>query len=492
MPDSPTSEPESAFVCDCVESMRSACVGEPFYKEHEGKRYCVLHFPGKQKSSTFQKALQRKLDDKDFNFQGVWFPDEVSFCKFHFSAVANFSFATFSAAAYFNDATFSEEADFSGATFSADAQFSSTFSAAAHFNSAAFRGAADFSFATFSANVHFISAAFKANAYFISTTFRVAHFVHATFNRTADFSSTTFAAADFMSAIFAARANFRAATFSGDACFSNATANAELDFHSATFNMEANFESATLADRVRFAGDEKRPMFSSSSSLDLQFARIEKPDHVSFHTLSLRPHWFVNVDGRKFDFTNVDWYGRSIDEEIRTLEDKSVSSPYRLLAIACRNLAVNAEENHRYEEASRFRYMAMERYPRKRWRGPGFWRLSWWYWLASGYGERVTRAFLVLLGIWFLSALLYNHVGFARWEPKLASEADVVSAKRDDVGAPLKFIRALTYSAGVMTLQKPEPRPATTVAQTVVLLETILGPVQAALLALAIRRKFMR
>src|SRR5205807_3006727 len=102
------------------------------------------------------------------------------------------------------------------------------------------------------------------------------------------------------------------------------------------------------------------------------------------------------------------------------------------------------------------------------------------------------QAFLVLLGIWFVATLLYAQVGFARWELKIASESDVSVAKRDDVGAPLKFSRALTYSAGVMTLQKPEPRPATTAAQTVVLLETVLGPVQAAPLALAIRRKFMR
>jgi hypothetical protein len=99
---------------------------------------------------------------------------------------------------------------------------------------------------------------------------------------------------------------------------------------------------------------------------------------------------------------------------------------------------------------------------------------------------------LVLFGILLLSAILYSHVGFVRWEPKLASESDMASAKRDDVGAPLKFSRALIYSAAVMTFQKPEPRAATTAAQTVVLLETILGPVQAALLALAIRRKFMR
>lgn len=112
--------------------------------------------------------------------------------------------------------------------------------------------------------------------------------------------------------------------------------------------------------------------------------------------------------------------------------------------------------------------------------------------MASGYGERVAQAFLVLLGILLLSAVLYNHVGFARWEPRVASESDVFSAKRDEVGAPLTFGRALTYSAAVMTFQKPEPRPATAAAQTIVLLETILGPVQAALLALAIRRKFMR
>jgi hypothetical protein len=136
--------------------------------------------------------------------------------------------------------------------------------------------------------------------------------------------------------------------------------------------------------------------------------------------------------------------------------------------------------------------MAMDAKRRTQGHGLAFWKLNWWYWLASGYGERVLQAFVVLLSIWLLAGLFYIRVGFARWEPRLASESDAVQATRDNTGAPLKFSRALTYSAGVMTLQKPEPRPATTAAQTVVLLETILGPVQAALLALAIRRKFMR
>src|SRR5436309_13612799 len=101
MPDSPPCEPESDFVCDCEWSMRSACAREPFYKEHEGKRYCVLHFPGKEKSTAFEKALQRKLENKDFDFRGVWFPDELWFAKSEFTTAATFRGATFSAEANF-------------------------------------------------------------------------------------------------------------------------------------------------------------------------------------------------------------------------------------------------------------------------------------------------------------------------------------------------------------------------------------------------------
>ncbi|PYS78288.1 MAG: hypothetical protein DMF66_06940 [Acidobacteria bacterium] len=126
------------------------------------------------------------------------------------------------------------------------------------------------------------------------------------------------------------------------------------------------------------------------------------------------------------------------------------------------------------------------------WRNFASWMLNWGYLLASGYGERVGQAFLMLLGIWLLAAALYTQVGFARWEPRIATEKEAAAARRDEVGEPLRPSRALTYSLGVMTLQKPEPRPATNAAQSLVMLETILGPVQAALLALAIRRKFMR
>ena len=422
--------------------MRSACAGEPFYREHEGKRYCVLHCPGKEKSEDFKNALQRKLENRDFNFCGLWFPDELSFDGFAFATAANFQFVTFSAKASFDRARFNEAADFRDATFGGEANFfTATFGRYTYFSRSSFKGEAVFTNAIFASRVFFNHATFGQRTYFTS-------------------------------ALFSERAYFMQTTFCA----------------------EAHFNYTSFQSYVLFSGGHVRSVFRDETSLDFQFARLEKPERVSFYALTLRPHWFANLDTRKLDFINADWNWRktSIDKEIEELKRRQIFPTHPLLAIIFGQLAVNAEDNHRYEEASKFRYMAMDVSRRERSRGIAFWRLSWWYWLASGYGERVLQAFLVLLGIWFVAGLLYTRVGFARWEPKLASESDVISAKRDDVGVPLKFSRALTYSAGVMTLQKPEPRPATTAAQTVVLLETILGPVQAALLALAIRRKFMR
>jgi hypothetical protein len=395
MSSSPTTEAPAAvdFVCDCHILSRSVCEELPFFKKHEGKRYCVLHYPGRDKIIAFNEVFRRKLDNEDFDFREVCFPDKVDFSKFVFATPVNFNSATFSSGANFNSATFSAVADFRYATFGALASFRET---------------------TFSAAVYFDYAAFRAAA------------------------------------------NFREAAFSG---------------------------------YVRFAGGGSKKVFGDNSSLNLQFAKIEKFDRLSFHTLTLCPHWFVNVDARKFEFINVNWNWRDI---ITKFKVSDVSLRHRLMAVACRNLAVNAEENHRYEEASRFRYMAMEAGRLERWRGFAFWTLGWWYWLASGYGERVWRAFVVLIGVWLVAAALYTRVGFARWEPRVSTEQEAAEAKRDEVGEPLPLPRALTYSLGVMTLQKPEPRPATNAAQSLVMLETILGPVQAALLALAIRRKFMR
>jgi hypothetical protein len=84
--------------------------------------------------------------------------------------------------------------------------------------------------------------------------------------------------------------------------------------------------------------------------------------------------------------------------------------------------------------------------------------------------------------------------------PDLAFDSDVDFNIRDVWRSGLRhaglvfiqnLLRACNYSLQIITLQKPD-RPSGLLTPALVTLETILGPVQAALLALAIRRKFMR
>jgi hypothetical protein len=50
------------------------CKELPLYARHEGAPYCVLHYPGKDKESDFQEAIDQKLAGEDNAFQAVYFP----------------------------------------------------------------------------------------------------------------------------------------------------------------------------------------------------------------------------------------------------------------------------------------------------------------------------------------------------------------------------------------------------------------------------------
>lgn len=98
--------------------------------------YCVFHYPGKEKVATFNRTLERKLAEDDFDFHGVWFPEPVDFRDVVFNA-ANFGSATFSSSASFASATFNEWTSFGYATFNAYVLFS----AAEFISEASFQGA---------------------------------------------------------------------------------------------------------------------------------------------------------------------------------------------------------------------------------------------------------------------------------------------------------------------------------------------------------------
>ncbi len=524
---------ETPFICDCSIASRSACKTQKFYKSYEGKNYCVLHYPGSYKIRDFRIAIKKKLERIDFDFRGVWFPEDadfkdVVFCEdadfsnTHFEATADFAKAIFNGNAYFTSAKFEGEAIFQPVRFNKLARFlRAEFKARVMFSHTWFGADAEFEGAKFYVEDYFDYAVFNGAANFIGSNFEsgaVAHFPQATFNGAANFGHVTSDSyANFSNAVFSEKANFggstftsgnfRSATFNEVASFSGVNFSASVyfnacvfsqavDFRSTVFNSDVFFSEAIFKDFARFSGTKESKVFGEKPRLDFQHARIEKPERVSFHTLNLRPHWFINVDSRKFEFVDVDW-NYQFKDELQSAREINVSSPSSLLSRAFRQLASNTEDIHRYRQASRFRYNAFDARRIEKFRGFVPWRLDWWYWLASGYGESVVRAALV-----FIALLVLFMFGYQRSEfmPVAATVTPptIVLVQGDQPAVPelapkrLGWREAALYSFNVGLLQKPEPKPKGLWSSFLVALQTVLGPAQAALLALAVRRRFMR
>lgn len=135
----------STFICSCDEGMRQACLGESYYREYNGKQYCVLHYPSEKKSGDFKISLKRKLENQAFKFTGVWFPSDVSFYEFQFTREAEFIRAVFNGTADFLGVDFQFFANFSSATFNGDVEFAhASFQAGAYFGQVVFKGLASF------------------------------------------------------------------------------------------------------------------------------------------------------------------------------------------------------------------------------------------------------------------------------------------------------------------------------------------------------------
>jgi uncharacterized protein YjbI with pentapeptide repeats len=440
---------EQTFICEYDKTESSVCAGEIFYKELNGQKYCIFHYPSEDKKDDFDRALDKRLNAKDFNFRGFWFPDIFLLNEYEFDSKANF-----------NHTIFNKDVSLTNCIFTESEFLRAQFKGKADFTGSIFRTTSDFSFTTFDQNTQFNGTNFEG----------VTHFYEAIFNSITSFNES----------VFYERADFSKAYF-----------NAEMNFTHTCFIKTADFNQVSVKDQVKFIGGESKQIFQLD--LNLQHARTASSDCIYFHSVKLAPAWFINIDSTGFVFINIEWQNTKEQAiEFRrnyySKPNASYASVIHMLAIAYRQLAINAEKNHRYEEASGFRYRSMDLQRHSKWNGYAFWGLNWWYWIASGYGERTIRAFIILCVIWIVFAWAYTRVGF--------NQSDGVNLKNatsqiDVIGKPLEFPRALSYSLAVMSLQKPLPYPSTNLAHSLIALEAILGPLQGALFALAIRRKFM-
>jgi len=341
-------------------------------------------------------------------------------------------------------------------------------------------------------------------------------FSHVSFNKPFYFMGATFAGKVRFMGNFEEELDFRGALFDKESqlIFQHAGLRGGLDLRNAIIRGHLSFEGGEymnsedgkLVDVLQliFEGDR--------AWLDLQNLIIEKPERVLFHTVRLQPNWFVNVDCRKFVFTDCRWVtadGKKLDtlDELDGAYMKNgflfPTNPNALLTKTCLQLAENYESNKDYETSSLFWKIANESKRFEEYWGFKIWSLHWWYWLLSFYGESWRRAALCLVVLVSLFACGYvssfSHFVNPNKQTLVieedASETDKQLMKLAEEASGYRLLgwtEAFIYSLRVGALQRPDPQPGNNVAKGLVALETIFVPLQVALLALAIRRKFMR
>src|ERR1043166_1833361 len=493
------------------------------------------------------------------DFSTATFEAEASFRSANFIGKADFRKATFKADASFTSARFCKEADFYKATFTTAANFNSakflngsraefrkSSFKAADFEDAVFSGEAFFGNSIFSEDVRFHKAEFNGvtETFFNEANFaKNTYFDDAKFKHDVSFNSAVFGNDSdffFLRSFFGGNADFQYCAVEGYLRFTDLQWGGEKPRFNFQGSLVENasrisFESMPLCpnwfvnvDARKFVFFEsswqnyaaprkwKRPStwFRKNKNIDDELSAIKSREIRErkkrlYEILMLGDsnsdsrRVAVSVASRKYEFTNDELtqlpeiFQREVAQISRADSKEQEKHRLLILGIAARQLADNAEANNRYEEASRFRLMAMEtnllEFPRFR----RFKTLSWWYRLSSEYGESWPRALLMLVVILFFFALFYV-APCAKFEQVPKEGQGIAHKFCEDYlrirgnSSGMNLCDGVAHSFAVAAFQRPDPKPDNSLTKFLVALESIFAPLQAALLVLAIRRKFMR
>jgi hypothetical protein len=497
---------------------KSVCFQLPTKENLEDNNfYCIFHLPDSNKKDEFTVELAHKLNKKEYCFDWVWFPileleaqtfdskvtfrnaffsGRTSLQKLRFLSDADFSFSVFDKTTHFYDLEFLGRVSFLNCEFEGEITHFSNVKflfdlgqgLTVFFDNSKFNGEFQFNCKDTCGCFSFHSVEFNKPTTFFKSEFKnEVSFTHTKFLDEVSFSEVEFHKdAVFFWSIFHHDTFFDNTLFHKTARFNSVIFEKDSDilFRHTYFKDYTDFKYVTFSNYWTFEPYEPEKPLPDTQILDFRYARLEKPDKITFIDTPLKPCWFIGIDSRKFNFTNVDWKNvssdfskLSVEKELKQLEERNIVNSKQLLKIAYRQLAENAEANSRFEEASKFRQMAFEiEWLEKREKPKQFNILYNIYRYSSRFGESSSRAFLILLFIILISTVLYlsPFCKFGKEQRKL------------------DLVEAIPYSIRVMLLQRPEPQPENDFAKWIVTFESIVGPLQAALLALAIRRKFMR
>ncbi len=446
---------------------------------HQGEYFCLLHLPAEQKDAIpFLNLIAEHLAAGRSDFRYVYFPETygAQFTERVFPGEANLMHIVASRGIFLDRATLPHGLRITGGPFH-DIRF----------DDATIEGSVDIQF---SGNLEGLTA------------------YRGKFRGDISIQGPQFRSVNFTNAETAGRVTFRGG-FIGDCTFYGMKIQGSLDCRDCHFSRSPDFRTvefgtsaevhlsgsviegkgltivgvpippAVIAlDGTTIQGDTRVEAESGRPSTRL-LARKKPPrfgGSVRFTNVDLSECRLVgNYIPQIEELGNIRWarrFGRSVlYDEIAMRRGARIGfteirEAYQVLKEKYRVLGDNAR-------AGDFHYGEMEMRRRERGWLRRFLSPEFLYWFASGYGTGYVRAFLMMVLLILLFAGLY-------WWT-------------DCTAFPGGVLDALRYSIGVATLQRPQPTSELTQAgRWVQLTETILGPVQIALFALALRMRLKR
>lgn len=361
---------------------------------------------------------------------------------------------------------FGDEISFSGTNILGSSSFAiATFCKSVNFSKTKFFNNVSFNAAKFSKRTYFNGTILNNETYFIGTRF----------GPRTDIENTTFMNnVYFDGAVFGEQTSFWGSTFSNDSSFYLTSFGEWLDFVHVKFKGSAVFtghkEGKDKDGKITLT---KNPVFKGKT--EFHDVTIETPEKVRFQDVDLSRASFLETHIDKVQFIDVEWDKREGKKSLYD-EREAKEEDYQLVAQLYRQLKKNYEDARDYPGAGDFHYGEMEMTRKMHWaRGEYFnWFLTKAYKILSGYGENIKKAVFWTGVILLAPALIYCWFGATVGE-----------------SGTLGFLDSLVRSLGYMTFRISQA-PNEPWAKGLMFAQALIGPIQLALAALALRRKFKR
>jgi uncharacterized protein YjbI with pentapeptide repeats len=416
---------------------------------------------------------------------------------------------------------------FDHAEFAGTAKFMGTIHDDVSFQNVKFRGDALFGHVTFKRIVDFRDCKFFKRANFLKSTFRSLYFYNSIFHAEAEFHFAGFggevafrktyflSGANFLKSTFTHAPSFSTCVFFGNADFTEANFNQGALFHGTSFVTWTSFSKCRFGSRADFSGDIvfAKPL---SSLLRAQATEDVEIDFGAFGPISFDSAIFdqkVTFENRTFqratNFRHVtfrvapSFHGCRLHQDTDFTSAKFLDTRSATAARAYRTLKLAMEQHSAGIEQAMFHALELKstRHQPETSRAVKF--VSWCYEKCSNYGQSIIRPAAITLLIPLAFSVVYGLLIYFWSGPSIVKYADMVafgeealifSAKQ--VFRPFDVLAARNTgiegpsTSHLHALVESVPNWKTLLVITLAVFESLLEITTAALLVLAIRRRF--